>query len=609
MIHLEGIDRLTAGMLSGVMNGVLPGVLLVAAVWGVMRWLIRPVNATTRYLVWSATLAVCVGIMVVYFRVDPGDGVAETPHREERASLPPAPAKPEDATSVAADAPRTSISGVEAPAVRAMPGQVARRIEGPSLSLPWRQGLLALWALIACALLLRVGIGWAKVRRMKARSRQAPAPVLAILDRALQRALQRTEASRAIRLGISDEIGTAAAIGFATPTILVPQTMIETLDEEELEQVVLHEAAHLLRRDDYTMLIQHVIVAIFFFHPGVLLLSRWMSRDREFAADDWVVALTRRPRAYAACLVKLTQQRARSLSFAPGMGTRKNQLIERVTTILDRERPVSRSVSQATFLAILAGSLVFAGAAVRLAPVIAIPVQEAMAQPSSASAAPVAVMSPSSASDTTGPAGAPVASVAPDRAVPPSAPAAAATVESVQGVAPVERIRPVAVQSEPVSPADAIALPEPAHDVRRVDPGLSAASIRKLLLAAGRIASSGDRAQILVEASVRLPADDAVYEAYIETASAVPSSGDRLRALTALIEGRGLNPSVAASFLAAAKGIPSQGDRGLLLERALERGAIPLDDEATRDAFFDVAQTLSSDTFKRITTALIKRAR
>ncbi len=45
-------------------------------------------------------------------------------------------------------------------------------------------------------------------------------------------------------------------IGFFAPRILIPEWLYLRLTPGELEQVVLHEAEHLRRRDDWTNLLQ-----------------------------------------------------------------------------------------------------------------------------------------------------------------------------------------------------------------------------------------------------------------------------------------------------------------------------------------------------------------
>jgi len=98
------------------------------------------------------------------------------------------------------------------------------------------------------------------------------------------------------------------ATGFFRPMIVIPAWALGELSTEELKVVLLHEAAHLERWDDWTNLTQKVLRALFFFHPVVWWLESKLALEREMACDDLVVAATSSPRAYAECLVSLAEK-------------------------------------------------------------------------------------------------------------------------------------------------------------------------------------------------------------------------------------------------------------------------------------------------------------
>ncbi len=610
MTELAGWDRVAAAAVSGALNGVWLGTLLVIGVWAVMHLLAyrRSINATTRYLVWSATLVLSAGILLQSIGQDYQGQARTAVVVQTDAPAPPsqraliAPLLPDQAL----DAVMPSSSDTAGPIAESSGNPAVPRIEGPAIGLVWRRVLFGLWAFVTLVMVLRIAIGFAAAGRIKRRGR----PAADHLQHMMRRVLAQTGATRPIRLAVSDEVDTALAIGFRSPAILVPQTMLGMLDETELEQVLLHETAHLIRRDDFALVCQRLAEAAFFFHPAVFFLGRWMSRDREIAADDWVVTLTRRPKAYAACLVKLTGLRRQSMAMVPGFAAGKKQLVDRVTTLLDRRRLATRQVSMAVLLILLCGVCVMAGATLRLVPVFVLPLGESVletlgvALPPAAAIevagrgaevpAPVAWSSAVSVSST---------DMAPDPAPDPAMPRSA----GVAAVSPA----PMA-ESEPL--AEVVLFPEPtlaaaASQQSNADPVLSAASMRKLLLASTHIASSGDRAQVLLEAVRRLPEDASVYLAYIETAATIPSSGDRASTLLGLIEQHALDVTVARSFLAAAGGIPSMGDRASVLERVVDSEALPMSDAGVREAYLEAIETLPSDAFKRISTALLRRQR
>ena len=109
------------------------------------------------------------------------------------------------------------------------------------------------------------------------------------------------------QLLVSSHVSGPMSLGFFRPTIVIPRTILETLSHSELEQIVLHELAHLHRRDDWSNLAQKLIEAVLPIQPAVYWLGYPISLAREMACDDWVIAATGAPRPYAAALTKVAE--------------------------------------------------------------------------------------------------------------------------------------------------------------------------------------------------------------------------------------------------------------------------------------------------------------
>jgi beta-lactamase regulating signal transducer with metallopeptidase domain len=127
-----------------------------------------------------------------------------------------------------------------------------------------------------------------------------------------------------------------SVIGFMKPRILIPDWLFARLTAGELEQIVLHEAEHLRRRDDWTNLLQKVCLVVFPLNLALLWIERRLCREREMACDDGVIRITHAPRSYAACLASLAERglerRAEALSL--GAWHRRSELVHRVHSIL-----------------------------------------------------------------------------------------------------------------------------------------------------------------------------------------------------------------------------------------------------------------------------------
>jgi hypothetical protein len=141
------------------------------------------------------------------------------------------------------------------------------------------------------------------------------------------------------------------------PLIVLPGWVMRELSTDELNQILLHELAHLRRWDDWTNLAQKVVRALCFFHPAVWWIEKKVSLEREMACDDAVIAETASPRAYAECLAHLAEGTLlqRSLALAQAALGRIHQISVRMARILDMNRPATAGRSWKPAVSMVAG--------------------------------------------------------------------------------------------------------------------------------------------------------------------------------------------------------------------------------------------------------------
>jgi hypothetical protein len=96
------------------------------------------------------------------------------------------------------------------------------------------------------------------------------------------------------------------ATGLLRPTIVLPEALPEALPAGALRDVLVHEEAHLLRRDLWVGLLQRLAAVLFWPHPLVHYLNVQLARAREEVCDNYVLGLGD-PCAYARTLVALTE--------------------------------------------------------------------------------------------------------------------------------------------------------------------------------------------------------------------------------------------------------------------------------------------------------------
>ncbi len=148
--------------------------------------------------------------------------------------------------------------------------------------------------------------------------------------------------TRRAELCVSDEVDRPTVIGFFAPKILIPTWLLEKLTPAELEQIVLHEASHLGRADDWMNLLQKIALVIFPLNPALAWVEQRLCFERELAVDECVLGAfagkSGAATAYASCLVTVAGHRLgrRGLALALGALGRESELGRRVGRILRR---------------------------------------------------------------------------------------------------------------------------------------------------------------------------------------------------------------------------------------------------------------------------------
>ena len=182
----------------------------------------------------------------------------------------------------------------------------------------------ATWAIIATTIVVRAAI--AHRRTVRAARLATPAPAAA---QHLVSTLAARVHVRMPRLAIGDGTTGPHVIGLVRTTIVIPPALLD--EPALLRAALLHELAHVRRRDVLGRGIQIWTSAMCFFWPVVRLVGRRLDLAREAACDAWALETGDVPRpAYARLLVKMAALRA---SAAPSLVT-PHALDARVAAVL-----------------------------------------------------------------------------------------------------------------------------------------------------------------------------------------------------------------------------------------------------------------------------------
>jgi uncharacterized protein (TIGR03435 family) len=181
--------------------------------------------------------------------------------------------------------------------------------------------------------------------------------------RAAESAQPMPVTDRPVRLLLSREVTSPIAVGFVHPAVVLPDSLIAELSAPELEHVLLHEVAHIARRDDWTNLAARLAGALLALHPVAWWILRQIEREREIACDDWVVARTGSARPYAASLARLSElkwarkQQVEGNALASGIFGSSSRAAERIELLLRRGRKFSARASM-TRVALCAAAMI-----------------------------------------------------------------------------------------------------------------------------------------------------------------------------------------------------------------------------------------------------------
>jgi beta-lactamase regulating signal transducer with metallopeptidase domain/outer membrane murein-binding lipoprotein Lpp len=174
-------------------------------------------------------------------------------------------------------------------------------IESSMVAFPWSQMILGAWAVISIMLLVGM-IGRAVGFRRSVGLGVAPDKRLSDLVAALSRRLGLRRSPRVILL--SDRISPCVWAGLWRPTLALPAGWLDGLSRLQQTAVLVHELAHLRRRDHWVRWMETIVVTLYWWHPVVWVARRELREAEELCCDGWVVAtLPAARRAYADALV------------------------------------------------------------------------------------------------------------------------------------------------------------------------------------------------------------------------------------------------------------------------------------------------------------------
>ena len=207
-----------------------------------------------------------------------------------------------------------------------------------------RIAIVAIWLAGTLFFTLRMTAGFLGVRRLVQSGTSAPD---ASLQKIFDGLLVRMNDSRPVRLIVSSLVDVPMTVGWIRPCVIIPTSVVTGFPTHAVEALLAHELAHVRRYDYLVNLLQHVVEALFFYHPATWWLSRKIRDEREFCCDDQAIRLINNRAEYVKALAGLAEARVHT-GLAPA--ATGSPLLHRIQRLVDTGQQTAKASAPAGLL-------------------------------------------------------------------------------------------------------------------------------------------------------------------------------------------------------------------------------------------------------------------
>ncbi|MGH7128207.1 MAG: M56 family metallopeptidase, partial [Planctomycetaceae bacterium] len=191
----------------------------------------------------------------------------------------------------------------------------------PAERLTWQAWLMLAWLLVAVALAGR--IAWQRLRlaqflRQSAHPQATDGSLVGLVEHVSRElGLKRTPRVVTTPLECSPFV-----CGMWRPVLVLPRGLAESLDETQFRHVLLHELAHVRRRDLIWGWLPEIARIVWWFHPVVYWMTSRLRLERELACDQVAMWHTdRNAAAYADTLYRVVSRQSEPTALKAAAGT------------------------------------------------------------------------------------------------------------------------------------------------------------------------------------------------------------------------------------------------------------------------------------------------
>jgi len=215
--------------------------------------------------------------------------------------------------------------------------------------IPWTQVwfslLLTMWCCGTLRFVIQTIRGGLKIRKYLRLS--TPVTEEFILT-ASKSAARKVGLAKVPSISKSELVPVPLSTGVCYSAVILPEDFLCGANREEVEAVLIHELAHILRRDHWLGLIQRLTVAIYWWNPLVYRVSRLSSSLAEQICDDYVAKSPKSGEDFARLLVTMAERVVDHVDMPLAIGIlpiRRHDLERRITRLMQKERKMKIRLS------------------------------------------------------------------------------------------------------------------------------------------------------------------------------------------------------------------------------------------------------------------------
>jgi beta-lactamase regulating signal transducer with metallopeptidase domain len=323
---------------------------------GLLALLLRRNSAEIRYRLWLAASVKFLLPFSLLVQLGNGLGWPLAP-AAPMSSVPPMKAIDAAETPTPEPASSASVTSVSVVDVIADPLAFAAPVAVPATALPlhiaWSNPMLVAVLVVWLAGVVYNALAWLR-EWMRARVRVRAAVPLEV------------DVPARIPVMSSSTAIEPSVFGILRPVLLMPRNILDDLTPMQIDAILLHESAHVDRRDNLAAAMHMAVETIFWFNPAVWWIGTRLVDERERACDEAVLQRFEEPRTYAEAILEVCKRHVKT-PLVCAAGVASSNLRERIEAIMNFQKPHALTFVRKGLLAsvvlLAAGGPLFVGMA------------------------------------------------------------------------------------------------------------------------------------------------------------------------------------------------------------------------------------------------------